>query len=251
MIRRRSDDLLLIAAREPTPGFTKTRLGATLGMEAAATLYRAFLTDLAHRFVPPALGEEPPFDLGWAFTPAGCDFPAVVRSLSPVMAALSAMGEGRIHHVPQRGDDWGERQANLLRWGHDAGYRRTVLTASDSPQMTVATVEAAFGALETHDLVLGRVSDGGYYLIGLSGPHDVLRDVPMSTASAADALVARAGALGLRLAEVPATFDVDTGDDLAVLRAYAARHPAAIPVTAIALARLVPASVSPERGAGR
>ncbi|MEJ7762318.1 MAG: DUF2064 domain-containing protein [Thermomicrobiales bacterium] len=245
-MRRRSENLLMIAAREPIPGFTKTRLGESLGMEVAAALYRAFLTDLAHRFVPPSLADEPPFDLAWAFTPAACDFPGVVRSLSPVMGVLSAMAEGRVRHVPQRGKDWGERQANLLRWGHEAGYRRTILTASDSPQMTMATVESAFTALGSHDVVLGRVEDGGYYLIGLGGPHDVLRDVPMSTASAADALVARARGSRLLVAEMEATFDVDTAADLAMLRDYAARFPAAIPATAAALARLVPAEAIAE-----
>ena len=39
--------LLLIAAREPVPGLTKTRLGATIGMARAAELYAAFLVDLA------------------------------------------------------------------------------------------------------------------------------------------------------------------------------------------------------------
>lgn len=238
MTARRSENLLLIAAREPTPGFTKTRLGATLGMAAAATLYRAFLTDLAERFMPPALGEHPPFDLGWAFTPATCDFPAVIGGLSPSLASAVADGARRPRFVPQQGDDWGERQANLLRWGHDAGYRRTVLTASDSPQMALATVTGAFAALDDHDVVLGRVHDGGYYLIGLSGPHDVLRDVPMSTASAADGLVARAADLGLRLAEVEATFDVDVAGDLAALRAHALLDPGAIPATVAALARL-------------
>ncbi len=228
----------MIAAREPTPGFTKTRLWASVGMETAATLYRAFLADLAHRFVPPSLTEEPPFDLAWAFTPDGCDFPGVVAALSPVMGALAGMASGRVRYVPQWGEGWGERQANLLRWGHGEGYRRTVLTASDSPQMSVATVEAAFTALLGHDVVIGRVEDGGYYLIGLSGPHDVLRDVPMSSASAADALLARARGLGLRVAEVEPTFDVDTHADLVTLRNYAARFSATIPATAAALALL-------------
>ena len=35
------DELLLIAAREPVAGETKTRLGATIGMDRAAMLYRA------------------------------------------------------------------------------------------------------------------------------------------------------------------------------------------------------------------
>jgi glycosyltransferase A (GT-A) superfamily protein (DUF2064 family) len=51
---------LLIAAREPVPGTTKTRLGAAIGMARAATLYAAFLVDLAARFTPVP-------DVDWGF----------------------------------------------------------------------------------------------------------------------------------------------------------------------------------------
>ena len=57
--------LFLFVARAPVPGRAKTRLGATIGMEAAARLYRAFLVDLAARFTP-APGADPGFDFGWA-----------------------------------------------------------------------------------------------------------------------------------------------------------------------------------------
>ena len=56
---------------------------------------------------------------------------------------------------------------------------------------------------------MGRTLDGGYYLIGMRGFHDVLPGVPMSTVTAAEALAARAEGLGLRLAELPVTFDID------------------------------------------
>ena len=46
----------MIAARDPVPGATKTRLGAAIGMERAATLYRAFLQDLAARLTPTPIG---------------------------------------------------------------------------------------------------------------------------------------------------------------------------------------------------
>jgi glycosyltransferase A (GT-A) superfamily protein (DUF2064 family) len=230
---RRSDNLLLIAAREPVSGFTKTRLGQAIGMEAAATLYAAFLSDLAARFTPPALIPDPLYDLGWAFTPAECDFAAVLSSLDPPPPDHPA-----IHFVPQHGDDWGVRQSNLLRWGHGSGYARTVLTASDSPQMSLTVVLDAFRALQRHDVVLGRVSDGGYYLIGVSGPYDVLSGVQMSTASAADGVLERAVHLGLTTAEVDATFDVDEIGDLEHLRTFCTIDGGVVPATAAALREL-------------
>ena len=54
------DTALIIVARYPEPGKTKTRLAASIGAAATAELYHAFLTDLARRFIDqrlrPALG---------------------------------------------------------------------------------------------------------------------------------------------------------------------------------------------------
>ena len=230
-------NLLLIAARDPVPGETKTRLGAAIGAERAALLYRAFLTDLAARFTP-APGSDPGFDLGWAFTPPECDF-------RHVLATLGWPPPAPVRLIPQVGHDWGERQANLLRWGHDHGYARTVLTASDSPHLPWSTTADAFAALVDHDVVIGRVHDGGYYVIGLSGFHDVLSGVPMSTASAADALAARAQELGLQLAELPPTFDVDEAADLDLLQEALAPDGAAASATWVALQELSLAHRSP------
>ena len=246
-------NLFLIAARAPVPGQTKTRLGTAIGMDRAARLYRAFLLDLATRFTPTAVDapcsttEPSPrvpgprnvatYDLGWAFTPAEHNFRRVLHDLG---APAQPAG---VRFVPQRGDGWGERQANVLRWGFDHGYDRVVLVASDSPHLPAATPAAAFTALDDHDVALGRVHDGGYYLIGLgpaarATPHALLCPVPMSTASSADALVARAATLGLSLSELPPTFDVDEVPDLDRLHAALAPGGAAAPATWAALHEL-------------
>jgi len=223
-------NLLLIAARAPNAGETKTRLGATIGMDRAARLYKAFLTDLAARFTP-APGGDPGYDLGWAYTPAETDF----RS---VLACLGHPPPDSVRFVPQEGEGWDVRQANLLRWGHDHDYARTVLIASDSPHLDRSIPDLAFAALAERDAVFGRVRDGGYYLIGLRGYHDVLSGVPMSTASAADALAGRIGALGLSAAETPCTFDIDEASDLDLLRAELAPDGRAAPVTWATLRQL-------------
>ena len=225
-----TENLLLIAARAPTPGDTKTRLGEAIGMERAATLYAAFLRDLADRLTPRE--GTACYQLGWAYSPPGCDFPGILGRIAGAAAVERAC------FVPQTGQDWGDRQINLLRWGHDQGYRRTVLIASDSPQLPVATVEAAFTALGEADIALGPVQDGGYYLIGVRGAHNVLSGVPMSTKDAAAAVRQRASGLGLVTAELPLTFDVDVVDDLAALRYLLAADPAVAPATWRALQAL-------------
>jgi glycosyltransferase A (GT-A) superfamily protein (DUF2064 family) len=222
--------LLLIAAREPVPGRTKTRLGAAIGMERAAALHAAFLVDLAARFTP-EVGNAWGFDIGWAYTPAEVDF-------SAVLCHIGCVRPSEVMFVPQEGEGWDVRQANLLRWGGVHGYTRTVLVASDSPQLPLSVVRLAFAILEGGDIALGRTFDGGYYLIGMHGFHDVLCGVPMGTATVADAVLVRARRLRLRVAELPTTFDIDTEEDLAHLRAALAPDGKAAPATWTMMQRL-------------
>ena len=223
--------LLLIAAREPAPGMTKTRLGATIGMARAAELYAAFLVDLATRFTP-CQDEDWGFDVGWAFTPADVDFACVLQRIG-----CNPPPPG-VRFLAQHGDGWDQRQANILAWGHEHGYERTVLIGSDSPQLAFTVVNDALVALLDHDVAMGRTLDGGYYLIGMRGFHDVLRGVPMSTITAAEAVAARTEALGLRLAELPVTFDIDEERDLEHLRRALAPDGACAPATWATLRRL-------------
>ncbi len=235
-IEARSRSLLMIAARAPIAGETKTRLGNVIGMDRAATLYQAFLRDLADRFDSGAAASSRSYDLAWTYSPPDRDFAADLASLTgrPVPACTLC--------VAQDGPDWGTRQANLLRWGADHGYHRTVLMASDSPQLTCDVVDDAFSLLNEHDTVLGRVRDGGYYLIGMREFADILSAVPMSTSSAADGVVQSAGRLGLTVGETPVTFDVDEASDLELLVEVLRHDQALCPATRRALTHLELAS---------
>lgn len=223
---RRHDDLLIIGGKMPLPGLAKTRLGAHLTHDVAARLYEAFLTDVARRFALAA--DRFGYDLAWGFTPSDADFAGLIDRIAPEAPRAD-------HFIPQVGPDWGVRQVNLLRWGHDHGYARTVLIASDSPQLQPDVTASAFAALHDHDVAIGRVHDGGYYLIGGRGFHDIITGAPMSTAQAADALVARAAELDLTLAELPESFDIDVTDDLATLVTTLRPDGAAAPATWAAL----------------
>jgi rSAM/selenodomain-associated transferase 1 len=201
-------DILYVAAKAPREGVAKTRLGREVGHGAAVGLYRAFLLDLAARF------SGAPFPVGWYVTP-----PDAWADLAPL---VDGHGEPRV--LFQGDGDWTERQRDLFRGAAGRGEERTVLIASDSPQLAVGVVEEAFRALEEHELVFGPTHDGGYYLIGMRGWHDVLHNIPMSTNTVLDDIAARARASGLSVGWVETTFDVDEAEDLDRLRALVARR---------------------------
>ena len=214
-------DRCFIAAKAPRPGIAKTRLAASIGPDRALGLYRAFLRDLADRFT------GAPFPLGWYVTP-----PDAWADLAP----LVRRGGSAPRVLAQPAGDWGERQSALFRTARSRGEERTVLIASDSPQVTPAVVQEAFAALGDAELVLGPTHDGGYYLIGMRGRHDLLDGVPMSTADVLGGVLSRAGVLGCAVALLEPTFDVDEVADLGPLAALAASRDD-MPATRRALAR--------------
>jgi uncharacterized protein len=200
-------DALYVIARAPRVGFAKTRLGRTIGHERAISLYRAFLRDLAARF------SNSSYAPGWYVTPPDA---------WPEISALT----GETDRVLFQGDgNLTERQRDLFAGASGRGEEKTVLIASDSPHLSVEVVEEAFRVLDRRNLVFGPTFDGGYYLIGMRGHHDVLGDTPMSVGTELDGLLARARLLGLSVGLLEPTFDVDVAEDLRHLRPLVLARP--------------------------
>ena len=197
------DRALIVMAKEPMAGKTKTRLSPPLSGQEAAELYRCFLLDtlelmqrveLAQPIIAYAPDEARPFFR--RFAPPGFGF------------------------VPQVGADLGERLDNVLTYCLQNGYGQAVVTDSDSPTLPVDHLWRAFQMLDDPavDVVLGPCDDGGYYLIGLKSPCSILfRGVAMSTPTVVTDTLARAREQGLRVASLPGWYDVDTYQDLARL----------------------------------
>lgn len=198
-----------IAAKAPRPGLAKTRLGLAIGHDRAVMLYKAFLQDVAARFT------DAPFEVAWYVTPSDA-----WDELGPLIGWTGQP----IRVLAQGAGDWTERQEALLRGAAERGETTFMVMASDSPHLSVATVAAAAAALEAYDVVVGPTHDGGYYLLGMRGWHDVLSGVTMSTHSALDDILARAAAARLSVAVLEETFDVDGPDDLPLLRRRAAEQ---------------------------
>ena len=195
--------MLLVVAKRPAAGQTKTRLCPPLTGEAAAALYACFLRDTLD-----LMRQVPDVERGIVYLPeAALDY---FSALAPDM-----------HLSLQQGSDLGERLDHLLTAALKAGADQVVVMDSDSPTLPADYLRQAFDVLAgPSDVVLGPCEDGGYYLIGLKRPQPrLLRDIQMSTPYVVRDTLALAGQLGLQVALLPTWYDVDTVAELARLRA--------------------------------
>lgn len=195
---------VVIMAKEPVAGRTKTRLCPPLAPDEAAGFYEAMLADRSAQVarlesVIPAvafasLGERPaPMHL----VPAG--FVAVPQPEGDLGVGLEAAA------------------AHFLAAGTPV-----VLVDSDSPTLPQIFLEEAVARVRDageRDLVIGPSEDGGYHLIGMARlERSLFRGVPWSTGGVMAATLERAVAAGLAVHQLPAWWDVDVAADLDRLR---------------------------------
>ena len=191
-------------AKRPAPGVTKTRLTPTLSNRQAADLYERFLLDT----------------LAAVSSRADCTTVVAIDALESA-DYFSAIAPG-VMQILQTGEALGDRLDAVMTQCVEAGFEHVFALGSDSPDLPVGHLDAAFAALDHDgtDLVFGPSDDGGYYLIGWKRRHArVVTDVVMSTPHVlADSLVI-ANELGLVVRLAPSWYDVDEPDDLDRLRA--------------------------------
>lgn len=193
---------LLVIAKRPAAGQTKTRLAPPLSLAQAAALYECFLRDTLE----------------------------VARNVPNVTRFINYLPHEQEHYfralapdfdlLLQTGDDLGERLDFALTHCLSNGFERAVIMDSDSPTLPPEHITRAFDELESNDVVLGPCNDGGYYLIGLKKPAPrLLREVKMSTPFVVRDTLELARQENLRAGLLPEWYDVDTVNELAQLRA--------------------------------
>lgn len=186
-------DTLLVVAKQPTPGQTKTRLCPPLTQAQAADLYDCFLRDTLA-----VMRQVPDVQRVIGFLPE--DAQGYFRQLAPDMEL-----------VCQRGASLGERLDHLLNEALAGGSPQAVVMDSDSPTLPHHYIIQAFERLNEVDVVIGPTRDGGYYLIGMKQPHPhLLRQVQMSTPHVLADTLALAETTGLTVSLLPTWYDVDT-----------------------------------------
>lgn len=210
---------LAIFARAPVAGRAKTRLGAMLGADGAARLYDGFLEDVIR----------------------------TCRSVAAVAPALWIAGDpddARLVELAARYDlerhrqpdgDLGVRMAAALAAGCERAGHALVI-GTDSPTLPATYVRSAAYALqdEAAEVVLGPSADGGYWIVGVRSHVPAARifeGVQWSAPTTLAETVAGASREGARVKLLPPWYDVDTPEDLRILRAHLAVDPAAAPAT--------------------
>jgi len=216
---RGTDTALVVMARYPELGKTKTRLARTLGDKETLGLYRAFLSDIAQRHTGQA------YTLCWAYTPAEVDYVGLVSTLAPAYATT-------MRCFPQQGLELGARIHNAFHWTQAQGFTCTILIGSDSPQISRGIIATARQALDEVEVVLGPSDDGGYYLLGMRKAHDVFSGIPMSTDVVAQMTLEAAQRQGLTTRLIDKLFDVDELPDLIRLADLLKKDATLAPVTA-------------------
>ena len=189
---------LILFLKYPETGKVKTRLGAEVGFELAAELYRLFI--------------QKTFELGHnssaqkvfvAFEPA--DREAEFCEFIPKKFSV----------FPQEGKNLGERMLNAFQYAFVRGYKNVAILGSDSPTLPLEKIDDAFEKLGKSDLVLGPAEDGGYYLIGLNQAHPGLfENIEWSSSSVMQTTIERAEKLRLQYKLLSVWYDVDTRETL-------------------------------------
>ncbi|MSP12865.1 MAG: glycosyltransferase [Chloroflexi bacterium] len=188
---------LLVIAKRPAAGLTKTRLSPPLSPAEAALLYEGFLRDTLDlvRQVPHVtrLVAYLPREAHGYFSQLAPDFQLVL----------------------QAGKDLGERLDNALTDCLTRDFDQAVIMDSDSPTLPAPYLAQAFDCLCESDVVFGPCEDGGYYLLGLNRPQPrLLREVEMSTSHVLTDSLAIAQQQNLRVSLLPTWYDVDTVQEL-------------------------------------
>ncbi len=193
---------LLIFAKEPRPGKSKTRMTPPLTPDQAASLSSAFIEDT----LSAALGVDQA-DVYLFYTPH--EAISYFRELVPEGITL----------IPQEGADLCERCAHSVTYAFAKGYDRIVQIGTDTPQIRSTYIQEAFSILEDCDMALGPANDGGYYLLALNRPVvSVYGGVEMGTLSVFKTMMENGRLAGLSIRVLSEWVDADTFKDLTLLQ---------------------------------
>jgi rSAM/selenodomain-associated transferase 1 len=190
---------LIVLAKAPAVGVTKTRLCPDLTPEEAATFAAAALMDTL------AVARSVQRCMLRLAHPPGAE-----RSL----AALLGGDLPPTFSVPP--GDVGMAMCAAIEYALGRHITQVALIGSDLPSLPPAHIEQAFARLDDGaDVVLGPADDGGYYLIATTAPHPALfTGIAWSTDAVFAQTVAKAAASGLTLATLAPWYDIDGITDL-------------------------------------
>jgi rSAM/selenodomain-associated transferase 1 len=200
---------IVIFAKEPQPGFSKTRVIPALGAQGAATLAKLLLERMLQAAIASEVGVVELCVTPWSSV-------EVWRQMGvPESVQLTDQGDG----------DLGVRMARAAQRVIDAG-ESVLLVGTDCPQMDLGQLQTAALALQGADATLIPALDGGYVLLGLNQyDASIFSGIAWSTSSVAAATQERLQALQWRVQTLAPLHDIDEPADLQYLPAALSSNP--------------------------
>lgn len=194
------DEHLIVFTRYPEIGKVKTRLIPKLGDEGATILHRKMAEKM--------LGEVREFQQNYSCSVEVC--------FSGRNEKLMAEWLGNDFVYQTQGDgNLGDRLSLATQEAFKSGKSKVIIIGTDCPSLTSDILEKAFISLQTHPIVIGPATDGGYYLIGLQKfVPEIFQGVAWSTSIVFQQTLEICQRLNLSVATLPTLSDVDRPEDL-------------------------------------
>ncbi len=185
---------IIVFVKNPEPGKVKTRLAKDIGNAPAVDVYRQLLQH-THTVLLPIAADK------FIFYADEINR----RDLWEIHSFYKQL---------QHGNDLGERMQHAFAFLFELGYEQVLIIGSDCPQISPDHLNNAFELLETHDICIGPVDDGGYYLLGLRAVHPAFfSNKAWSTDTVYSSTIHDAAEAGLTVAVTEQLRDVDTLTD--------------------------------------
>ena len=193
-------DHLIVFARFPTPGATKTRLIPAIGAERAADISRE-------------LTEQTLTTLSVLSDLHLCSVEVRVTG-ADLSAFRDTFGEQN-RYVFQSDGNLGHRMSNAASEAFAGGARRVVAIGTDCPELEPVHVLEAFTRLQECDIVVGPAADGGYYLLGQSRAiPELFNDIEWGSSRVLEQTCERAAKADAPMDFLQVLSDVDCPNDL-------------------------------------
>jgi rSAM/selenodomain-associated transferase 1 len=192
-------EALLIFTKNPERGKVKTRLAATIGNEAALTIYMQLLSHTS------AITSYLPVDKFVFY--------------SNHILKKDIWDNTYFFKQVQIGDDLGERMKNAFAATFQKGYDKIIIIGTDCADLNADIILTAFAHLNLYDVLIGPAEDGGYYLLGMKQLHAALfEEINWSTHTVLSETTKKCNAMQLSYHLLPVLHDIDEEKDLVFLK---------------------------------
>jgi rSAM/selenodomain-associated transferase 1 len=167
--------------RSPALGKVKKRLAYEIGEDAALKAYESMLNATIEN-----VSKLKGIDIYGFYEGEIISLNFRMPSDNPPIPPLEKGGKGgfekewildllkKLPLVAQEGGNLGERMYKAIQWLFDKGYQKVLLIGTDSPDLPLFFIKEAFQKLDSYELVIGPSEDGGYYLIGMKEPLEMV-----------------------------------------------------------------------------